>query len=149
MHIKPHEPLASQLLDAESQQSRIWLERVIRCTCENDAAYLRQLCRATLSCLRRMLPYSAGATLADRLPLIVRGMWYEKWLPNETTLTCSTITEFVSCVRPFLRGHYAEAVMEEDVLAVLRSLFETYPAAADIACRYLPEDLIRERQSEE
>ncbi len=62
-------------------------------------------------------------------------------MPDEPIEPCATIEQLVSCVRPFVKDHHADAVIEEDVLAVTQSFFAHWAAVQALARPHLPAEL--------
>jgi hypothetical protein len=53
-----------------------------------------QALRAVLHCLRDRLTLSEAAQLADQLPMLVRGIYYEAWHPAESPRRSGPVTNF-------------------------------------------------------
>ena len=77
-------------------------------TSRRDAMHLM---RSVLTELRDRLPHAEVAALAVRMPLLVRGMYYEGWRPSETPILDRTPDGFERAVAQRLgrvnayRGH--------------------------------------------
>jgi len=129
------------LFDSYDEEAARWCEAVANRTREVDQAYLSEVRRSTLRCLRKSLPSDVRAQVADLLPSSVRELWLDGWTPDERVEPCATTEHLVSCVRPFVKEHHADAVIEEDVLAVTQTFFAHWPAAQPLAQPHLPADL--------
>lgn len=141
IHSKHTQSNVHPVSDAETRAARHWLDAVIHRTRESDLGYLVDLQKGTLCCLRRGLEPDVSAAIARRLPLPVRGMWFEGWSPAEEPLHYRTVGEFVECVKGFVPAHGADAVIEEDALAAAQTFFTQWPELADMARPFLPRDL--------
>lgn len=129
------------MFDPDGKDAARWCEAIEQRTREVDRTYLQQLQCSTLVCLRKCLPPDVSAHIASALPPSVRGVWFGQWSPAETTQPCKTVEEFVGCVRPFVRDHHADEVIEEDVVAVAQTFFAQWPQADLLARPYLPAEL--------
>ena len=127
-------------MDTELGEARRWLEAIVRRTRESDQRYLRELQRGTLCCLRRGLEPEVSAKVAATLSVFVRGLWFERWSPAEDVTPYPSIERFLECVTPFVKDFYADAVIEEDVLAVAQTFFMQWPQAAKICASHLPKE---------
>lgn len=125
----------------EDEGAARWFEAIVQRTRDLDTAYVRQVQKSTIYCLRTAMPPDVDAQIADALPGSVRALWLEDQISGPVR-SCTTAEEFISCVRPFVKDHHAEAVIEEDVLAVLETFFTQWPRALECARLYVPADLV-------
>jgi len=128
-------------VNGEAREAKRWFDAIMRRTRDNDVAYLTELQKATLCCMRRGLHPEVSAQVAQALPLCVRGLWFERWVPAEPLATYADVDAFIDCVRPFVRSYGADAVIEEDVIAVAQTFFKQWPQVAEIARPFFPSDL--------
>ena len=135
------ERVIEQVLGASHRASVELLRRIYDRTRDNDPEYLLELCTATLCCVRKSMPASAYAEVAQALPLPLRGMFFAGWSPGEPRVQFTDVEHFVRCVQPHVACYAAEQVLEEDVIAAAWSFFETFDSIAEIARAYLPPEL--------
>ena len=84
--------------DDTIQKTNIWLDDIMEelCWTHRESAY--HALRAVLHTLRDRLPINESAQLAAQFPQLIRGMYYEGWQPNRTTVKERHWDQFVSHV---------------------------------------------------
>ena len=80
------------------ETANLWIDETAAGLASDRRAGCRAL-RAFLHTLRDRLPAEQNAELAARLPLAVRGMYFEGWQPNRASLDYRDPAEFVERVR--------------------------------------------------
>lgn len=71
-------------LDTAPQIAAEWLNALCEDLGWSDRKRAYRLLRETLHALRDNLPADQGADLAARLPILIRGLYYENWKPLAT-----------------------------------------------------------------
>jgi uncharacterized protein (DUF2267 family) len=125
------------ILDRSVQKAHIWLNDLCAELDSDDRQYAYRVLRGFLHALRDRLPHEESAQLAAQLPLLLRGLYYESWVPSRTpqayhdarsfldrmaaeaSLAGDTEASFAAAAAArVLRAHVSEGEVE-DVLAVL------------------------------
>jgi uncharacterized protein (DUF2267 family) len=97
-----------------------WVEEVKEELGWEDAHYALRALRAALHALRDRLSVEQDAHLAAQLPLLIRGLFYENWVPAHTSARERHLPEFLTHIAEDFR-QYAGDVDPEDVS---RSVFK-------------------------
>jgi uncharacterized protein (DUF2267 family) len=87
-------------------------------TSQSDAL---RLLRVTLCVVRDHLGVNETAHLAAQLPLLIRGMFYEGWVPSEVPVHNRHISDFVHGIEE-RAGSLLEYRGEQDIQTVLKLL---------------------------
>jgi uncharacterized protein (DUF2267 family) len=74
---------SSNLFGDRDQEAQAWLSRIARNLHVLDECCAYHALRAVLHGLRDRLPTAEAAAIGDRLPLLIRGIYYEAWRPQE------------------------------------------------------------------
>ena len=70
-------------IDKSVQETNRWLDAVMSEMSTDDKQHAYQALRAVLMTLRDRLPVELGAHLGAQLPLLVRGVFYEDYVPAD------------------------------------------------------------------
>lgn len=70
-------------IDTSVQETNRWLDALMNELDGNDKQYAYQALRAVLTTLRDRLPVAVGAHLGAQLPLLIRGVYYEGYVPAD------------------------------------------------------------------
>ena len=108
--------------DATLQTTHIWLDELMRdLHWEGERQRAYQALRAVLHALRDRLPVENAAHLAAQLPMLVRGFYYEGWVPSRTPVREHTADEFLNHVSEAfqLDGHEVALDITQAVFGVL------------------------------
>lgn len=125
----------THLFDRAVTGAALWVDEVAAELRTDDPREARRALRAVLHAIRDRLEPNEAAQLAAQLPELVRGMYYEDWVPgrrasrhrdeflravaHEARLAGTTEASFaITAVMHVLRGHVSEGEVE-DVLAVM------------------------------
>ena len=82
--------------DSTLQTTHIWLDDLMsKLGWEGDRQKAYHALRAVLHALRDRLPVDNVAHLASQLPMLVRGFFYEGWVPARTPVREHTANEFL------------------------------------------------------
>ena len=139
-------------LETSLQVTNDWL-REVGTALGVDRQHSLHALRAVLTTLRDRLPARQSARLAAELPLLVRGLFYESYQPDDVPLPLRTQEEFVTLVaRRFgnigpvspraasinvlrvLRHHLSYPLLEtvkDSLPTEIRALFRTEPEISD------------------
>jgi uncharacterized protein (DUF2267 family) len=85
------------LIDRTVEKTNIWLnELAAELGDEEDRKAAYHVLRAFLHAVRDRLPVNEAAQLAAQLPELIRGIYYEEWVPSRTPVTYRTVDEFLA-----------------------------------------------------
>ncbi len=87
-----------RILDRSVQKTNIWLRDLCDELESGDRQYAYRVLRAFLHALRDRIPVDESAQLAAQLPLIVRGVYYDGWVPAHTPQTYHDLRTFLDRV---------------------------------------------------
>ena len=94
--------------------------------------------RAVLHQLRDNLPLNESAHLSAQLPLFIKGIYFENWNPNITSLKERTEESFITSIGENLKKH-PEIEVEEAIRGVFSTLVHKLPEEEIIKlCNILP-----------
>src|SRR5438309_8652533 len=92
-----------EVFDRTLQTTHIWLDEIIE-----DLATDRQtawhVLGAVIRSLRERLPDTLSAHLSAELPLLVRGIYFDRWRPGRENLKQRSLAEFLEHVSDGLAG---------------------------------------------
>lgn len=100
-----------------AQQANLWVcELADRLGCEQQTAY--EVLRAILHALRDSLATHDAAEIANHLPLLLRGIYYENWHPATTMVARNNVDQIL----PKIGAHldYDELKSRQAVAALLK-----------------------------
>jgi uncharacterized protein (DUF2267 family) len=110
-----------RLFDKATQQATVWVKDMMGALGTDDAHEAWRALRAGLHALRDRLAVQEAAQLAAQLPLVVRGSFYESWVPAGKPLRIRHREEFLALVREKY-GPRGDAAPEQIVVALFRVL---------------------------
>jgi uncharacterized protein (DUF2267 family) len=129
------------IIEHSVEKTHIWLKEVAEELGDADRQYAYRALRAVLHSLRDRLTVEVAAKLAAQLPTLIRGIYYEDWVPSRTPLAIHDVGAFldhvasegrmageteasiaVTAVARVLRAHVSPGEID-DVLAVLPDRF--------------------------
>jgi uncharacterized protein (DUF2267 family) len=124
-------------IDQSVEKAHIWVNEVAAALETEDRRYASRVLRAFLHALRDRLTVEEAAQLAAQLPTLIRGVYYENWVPARTPMLYRDVDEFLdriaeeaqmhgeteasfgcAAAAAVLRNHVSAGELE-DVLAVL------------------------------
>jgi uncharacterized protein (DUF2267 family) len=88
-----------RLFDKVNQQATLWVKDMMSALGTDDAPQALHALRAGLHALRDRLTLEEAAQLSAQLPLLVRGMFFEGWVPTDKPLRIRHRDEFLALVR--------------------------------------------------
>ncbi len=72
------------IIDRTVQETNRWLNALMEDTGESDKTFALAGLRGVLVTLRDTMPVDLATNLGDQLPLLVRGIYYENYVPAKT-----------------------------------------------------------------
>jgi uncharacterized protein (DUF2267 family) len=93
---------AVPILETTVQKTHIWLKEIAEEMGWTDQHLAYIALRAVLQALRDRLPVEVVAKLGAQLPLLIRGIYYEGWVPSQTPLRIHHLEDFLGLVSIYL-----------------------------------------------
>jgi uncharacterized protein (DUF2267 family) len=125
---------APEIIGQSNEKTNVWLNELCDELGTQDQKTAYRLLRAYLHAVRDRLTVNEAAQLAAQLPELIRGIYYENWVPARTPLKYRTVDEFFdrvaheaqltgetqtsyacSAVARVLRRHISEGEMDDVV----------------------------------
>lgn len=107
------------LFEETMQTSSLWLRELADGAGEADERRAYQLLGAALQALRDRLPPEEAVQLGAQLPVVIRGLFYDDWHPEDTPKKTHTLQEFLD--RVAARHDFA---INQDMESAVRAAFE-------------------------
>jgi uncharacterized protein (DUF2267 family) len=85
-------------IDRSVEKTNIWLKDLCQELETDDRQYAYRALRGFLHALRDRLPVDESAQLAAQLPTLIRGIYFEGWVPAHTPQTYHDLTAFLNRV---------------------------------------------------
>lgn len=114
--------IPNSTLDRSVDKTNIWLRDIGEQFGVDDRERALRALRATLHAVRDRLTIEEGAHFSAQLPLIVRGLFYEGWVPARTPISADTLEDFIADIQEMLPGEGATVPPTEAYRAVFAVL---------------------------
>jgi uncharacterized protein (DUF2267 family) len=133
------------LFDETVSQTKKWLREIsaeMGGWMSDD--YALQSLRAALHALRDQLSVDQSAHLSAQLPTLVRGIYYEEWVPSQTPARDRHEEVFLTRIAPYFRGK-ERAVDPREVVRAVYTVLHRHVSEGESEKIYnsLPKDLRR------
>ena len=89
-------------LEKTIQKTHVWIKDLAALMGSEDQHLAYLALKAVLQALRDRLPVEVVAKLGAQLPLLIRGIYYEGWVPAHTPLKIHHFEDFLSLVASYL-----------------------------------------------
>ena len=86
------------LIDRSVEKTNLWLNELAEELGGHDRKAAYHVLRAYLHAIRDRLTVNEAAQLAAQLPELIRGIYYEGWVPSRTPMNYRTVDEFLARV---------------------------------------------------
>src|SRR5688572_844999 len=106
------------IFDKTLQTTNIWLGEIME-TVGPDRQVAWHALAAVLRTLRDRLPMELAAHLGSQLPLLVRGLYYDQWEPEEQPEKMRSVNEFLQHI-----GERLENIRPVNVEQAARAVFQ-------------------------
>ncbi len=83
------------LIDRSAEKTNVWLKELAEDLGTDDRKFAYRVLRAYLHAVRDRLMVDEAAQLAAQLPELVRGIYYEGWVPSRTPTSDRSVGEFL------------------------------------------------------
>lgn len=134
----------SGVFDTTVHKTNEWLGDIMRRLGWSDPHRAWAALRAVLHVLRDRLGVQEAVALGAQLPLLVRGAYYEGWVPSREPVRIRHESQLVERVAAEMRGYRDVIDPAEVTRAVLDVLSEHVSSGAiDHVVRVMPRDLRR------
>lgn len=80
------------------QKTHLWLKELTSLMGWHDEQRSYLAIRAVLQALRDRLPVEVAAKVGAQLPMLLRGIYYESWVPSHTPLKVHNLQDFLILV---------------------------------------------------
>jgi uncharacterized protein (DUF2267 family) len=90
------------IVERTIQKTHIWLKDIAESMGWEDQHLAYLALRAVLQALRDRLPVEITAKLGAQLPILIRGIYYEGWVPAHTPVKVRHLEEFLGLVASYL-----------------------------------------------
>jgi uncharacterized protein (DUF2267 family) len=127
------------IIEHSVEKAHIWLNEIARELGDEDRVYAYRALRAVLHSLRDRLTVDVAAKLASQLPVLIRGIYYEDWVPSRTPSAVHDVDAFLAHVAAEGRmvGETEASIAVAAVMRVLRA--HVSPGEIDGVLAVLPD----------
>lgn len=93
------------IIDRSVEKTNVWINEMAEELDTDDRQYAYRVLRAFLHTLRDRLPVNETAQLASQMPDMLRGIYYENWVPSKTPMSYHELDSFLDRLAAEARLH--------------------------------------------
>jgi uncharacterized protein (DUF2267 family) len=110
------------IIERSVEKAHLWINDVAEQLGTDDHREAYRVMRAYLHALRDRLPVNEAAQLAAQLPELIRGIYYEGWVPSSTPVKYQGFADFLDRIAKdaMLEGETEASYAVSSVAGVLR-----------------------------
>jgi uncharacterized protein (DUF2267 family) len=112
--------------DAAVHDAHVWVNEVADKLELDDRRRALHILRGVLHAFRNRLPVDVLANLSAQLPLLIRGLFFEGWEPNEKPRHPQQLDDFAEALDRELRGFEKDVVDVEDAVRAVFAVLGTH-----------------------
>lgn len=131
-----------KIFEKMTEQGERWIKDMMSQLGSDDPHQALHALRAGLHALRDRLSVEEAAQLAAQLPVVIRGIFFENWVPHGKPLRIRRREEFLDSVRQ----HYAprEDLAAADLMRALFRVLDFHVSEGELAdiLLSLPQELV-------
>jgi uncharacterized protein (DUF2267 family) len=120
-----------EVIERSAQKTREWIDQVATELGDPDRRRAYRELKAVLHTLRDRVPVNEAAQLAAQLPELLRGAYYENWVPAHTPQRYRTRDEFLSRIAE--AGGMAGETEASYALTAVMKVLRRHVSAGEIA----------------
>jgi uncharacterized protein (DUF2267 family) len=120
------------VFESTLQKTHEWLRELMKRGGYGDEHEAYLALRAVLHALRDRLPTEVAVKLGAQLPMLIRGFYYEGWVPSQTPIKVHQVGDFLALVAFYL-GNDSLAVEVERMAFNVFSLLKNHLSLGEIA----------------
>lgn len=109
-----------------------WLNEIMHRLNWDNPHKAYQALRAVLHALRDRLPVNHAAALGAQLPMLVRGIYYEGWVPGRTPVKERKQADFLYHIR--VAFHDAPTLDAEEVTRIVLHVLGSHISKGEVEC---------------
>ncbi|NLP02242.1 MAG: DUF2267 domain-containing protein [Fibrobacter sp.] len=109
-----------ETFDTTVQKADIWLKEIMMELNTDSRRIAYMALRSVLLALRDRLTVDEAADLGSQLPLLIRGIYYDEWVPSRNPIKDRHLDEFLARIQERYNGETDIKAMTKAVFKVLR-----------------------------
>ena len=106
-----------KIIETSMHKAREWLAEMAGELGTDDRHYAYRALRAYLHAVRDRISVEEAAQLGAQMPLLIRGIYYDGWVPARTPASYHTVDEFLTRVAEEAQLAGETEVRNEDVVS--------------------------------
>jgi uncharacterized protein (DUF2267 family) len=120
-----------EVFESTLQKTDQWLNELSSALGIFNKQEVYHILKGVLHALRDRLPLETAVKFSSQVPMLVRGFYFESWVPSHVPIKVRSSEEFISFVAAHLPEIYSQTEIETSVKMVFR-LLENHISAGEI-----------------